>query len=248
MGRSKISKFIGSCGMYVFVIPAGDVPWVLVHRRSTQVSEPKTIAAPGGIVEHSQCGVSNNFEIGARRTAVKELFEETGVGLAEDVVAGLSQLPVGDGAYWGKNFHRNYYVTFHDFPPIRGPEKASLHEVVVEGMNGIGRPAGDGFHAWVKVCELLGRCDLMPQCRVPLAHFNATFMECKAADVSGNPAEDALKDTHLSAVRASQLKLYAVRPVRPTRTLVLEDSLGGDGRASKRPRGSVAKCIPINSS
>jgi len=167
MARKKNSKFVGSCGIYVFVKDNGRPPRLLVHRRSRQVSEPETIAAPGGIVERHLCGQDGlDFDAGARTTAVRELLEETGVELEADTV--LAALPVGEGTYWGPEMHRNYYAELPYVPAVTGPERASLHELVLGGMDGIGEPAGDGYHAWVDVEELLLRKDLMLGCQMPL--------------------------------------------------------------------------------
>lgn len=173
-------KYIGSCGIYVFATGHfGGSSRLLVHRRSKQLSEPRTIASPGGIVERRLCQPSGacdgqlNFDLGARTTAVQELLEETGIELGEDALERMEELPVGDGAYWGPQMHRNYCVRFADFPAVRGPEKSSLHEIERGGMDGIGAAAGDGFHAWVEVHELLRRPDLMKGCRVPIAYFAA---------------------------------------------------------------------------
>mmetsp|Transcript_125322 Transcript_125322/g.348709 ORF Transcript_125322/g.348709 Transcript_125322/m.348709 type:complete len:210 (-) Transcript_125322:114-743(-) len=188
MAKKKNSRFIGSCGIYVFGGASGASPRVLVHRRSKQVSEPNTICAPGGIVERQLCGSDgSDFEAGARATAVRELLEETGIRLDADTIEGLAELPVGEGAYWGPDKHRNYFAMFEDVPSVSGPEKASKHEIVWNGMTGIGEPAGDGYHAWVDVHELLSRQDLMPGCRIPLAHF-AQYM-CPASAGDG-PTED----------------------------------------------------------
>eukprot|EP00406_Dinophysis_acuminata_P068520 CAMPEP_0179281564 /NCGR_PEP_ID=MMETSP0797-20121207/37219_1 /TAXON_ID=47934 /ORGANISM="Dinophysis acuminata, Strain DAEP01" /LENGTH=192 /DNA_ID=CAMNT_0020990277 /DNA_START=61 /DNA_END=635 /DNA_ORIENTATION=- len=172
----KKAKFIGSCGIYVFVANKSIHSWplLLVHRRSKHVSEPNTICPPGGIVERLSCGSDGlDFGFGARQTAVKELREETGVELDRAAVELLGTLPVGAGTYWGPEWHRNYFTVLDDFPAVVGPEKDSLHEVVPGGMDGIGTPAGDGYHAWVAVDELLSRSDLMPGCRVPVQHFVA---------------------------------------------------------------------------
>jgi len=178
MGGKKNSKYVGSCGIYVIVECGDGVPWLLVHRRSKQVFEANMIAGPGGIVERHLCvgpmatfgGI--DFEAGAKATAVKELHEETGVQLDAEAIADMRILPVGEGSYWGEKLHRNYCAVLSDFPEVVGPEKASRHEIVVNGMDGIGRPAGDGgWNAWVDVRELLARKDLMKGCRVPLMQY-----------------------------------------------------------------------------
>jgi len=174
MAKKKPSKYVGSCGIYVLAGRGGERR-LLVHRRSRQVSEPNTICAPGGIVERWLCGEDlSDFHSGALKTAVTELREETGVRLDEAQVAELRQLPVDAGAaYWGPAMHRNFCAVLEECPVLAGPERASLHELVRDGMAGIGSPAGDGFHAWVDVRELLQRPDLMPGCRVPLEHLAA---------------------------------------------------------------------------
>ena len=50
------------------------------------MSEKLLICTPGGIVERPLCGPGgDNFEIGARETAVRELREETGVDLRKEM-------------------------------------------------------------------------------------------------------------------------------------------------------------------
>lgn len=135
------------------------------------------ICTPGGIVERPLCGASgNDFELGARETAVRELREETGVDLRQEVLGfslaeSLTVLPTGPGAYWGEEYHRNYCIVLQNIPAVKGPEKNSVHEVARGGMDGIGTAAGDGVHAWVDVSELFIRSDLVPACRAPLNHL-----------------------------------------------------------------------------
>mmetsp|Transcript_35898 Transcript_35898/g.107222 ORF Transcript_35898/g.107222 Transcript_35898/m.107222 type:complete len:207 (+) Transcript_35898:100-720(+) len=183
MARKKPTKYVGSCGIYVF---AG--ARLLVHRRSHQVSEPNTICAPGGIVERSSCGPDGTeFHEGARTTAVRELLEETGIRLGPAEVEALTELPVGEGTYWGPSMHRNFCALLDGPVPVTGPEKASRHEVVWEGMRGVGEPAGDGYHSWVDARELLRREDLMLGCRVPLAYIVENVFQTIPADM---PAEE----------------------------------------------------------
>lgn len=152
------------------------------------------IAGPGGIVERHLCVGPQpmpelgglDFEAGAKATAVKELVEETGVALDATAIAQLRTLPIGEGTYWGPKLHRNYCAVLSEFPKVSGPEKASKHEIVQNGMNGIGKPAGDGWNGWVDVRELLTRTDCMKGCRVPLIHyltesgidFDESLLEC----------------------------------------------------------------------
>merc|ERR1712039_997499 len=75
------------------------------------------------------------------------------------------------GTWGGPSLHRNYCIVLDAPRAVTGPEKNSLHEVVLDGMKDIGEPAGDRYHAWVDVEELLARKDLMLGCRVPLQHF-----------------------------------------------------------------------------
>mmetsp|Transcript_53477 Transcript_53477/g.115571 ORF Transcript_53477/g.115571 Transcript_53477/m.115571 type:complete len:129 (+) Transcript_53477:193-579(+) len=111
---------------------------------------------------------SLSFDDEARATAVKELLEETGVELSEASVASMFELPVGEGHWWGEEFHRNYCVVLQDFPTVTGPEKTSRHEVVRGGVAKIGQPAGDGYHSWVPLQHLLEQDDLLSKCRLPL--------------------------------------------------------------------------------
>jgi len=167
------SKYVGSCGMYLFAVDEFGIFRLLVHRRSQCVSEPRTIAAPGGIVERDDCGDDGtDFTAGAMKTAERELAEETGISLVDHGIRQFSELPVGKGCYWGESQHRNYFVVIDFVPKVRGPQKNSEHEVVFNGMQGLGEPAGDGYHAWVDIHELLLRDDLMKQCRAPLEHFS----------------------------------------------------------------------------
>mmetsp|Transcript_54135 Transcript_54135/g.150187 ORF Transcript_54135/g.150187 Transcript_54135/m.150187 type:complete len:213 (+) Transcript_54135:136-774(+) len=197
--RKGPSKYVGSCGMYLVAIePSDQSVWLLVHRRSTQVSESNTIAAPGGIVERPSClidgGPDIDFEAGARKTAVQELLEETGIELDAGQVEGLERLPTGEGTWWGEHLHRNFCARLDYFPEVQGPEKASVHEIKKGGMAGIGEDAGDGFHAWVEVTELLRRDDLMPGCRAPIAHIaagrlgDALAAAPEACDAAAEPA------------------------------------------------------------
>lgn len=151
------------------------------------MSEPNTISSPGGIVERPPGEPHNafDFEAGARQTAVRELREETGITLNESVERSMQVLPVGDGTYWGPESHRNFVVHFEFFPAVHGPEKASRHEIVWAGLEGLGRSAGDGYHAWVEVRELLSREDLMPGCRVPLE----SLLAC-AGEAAGKVEEE----------------------------------------------------------
>ncbi|CAE8584745.1 unnamed protein product [Polarella glacialis] len=181
MTKAKKSKYVGSCGIYVFVAAeASGQPCLLVHRRSRQVSEPLSLCAPGGIVERPLCGADgNDFEAGAKATALRELLEETGIALDAEAAASLDELPVGEGTYWGPALHKNFCIVLQrpsvdEFPAVPGPERASLHELVKGGMDQIGHPAGDQYHAWVPVQELLARTDLMLGCRRPLEHFAAS--------------------------------------------------------------------------
>lgn len=190
-GKRKAStKYVGSVGIYV-VGGRGGARHLLVHRRGRQVSEPNTICAPGGIVERRLCGVDEfDFEAGARLTALKELREEAGVVLHEAVVDDLRQLPVDAArAYWGPRMHRNYCAVLDFVPIVRGPEKGSMHELILGGMQGIGTPAGDGYHAWVDARLLLELWDLMPGCRVPLQRL--TDVDLPGRD---SPNELALGD------------------------------------------------------
>ena len=129
------------------------------------------VATPGGIVERPQCGTSgDDFEAGARATAIKELMEEAGLQLDPQVTP-LSMLRVCPSAYWGQELHRNYYVKLRSKPALKGPHRRSAHEVEYHGMKGIGQPAGDSYHAWLTLSQLLSRTDLLEACRVPLLHL-----------------------------------------------------------------------------
>eukprot|EP00929_Paragymnodinium_shiwhaense_P029981 TRINITY_DN17071_c0_g1_i1.p1 TRINITY_DN17071_c0_g1~~TRINITY_DN17071_c0_g1_i1.p1 ORF type:complete len:422 (-),score=67.14 TRINITY_DN17071_c0_g1_i1:8-1273(-) len=169
MAKRK-AKHVGSCGMYVFVYQSDSEVWLLCHRRSKHMTEAKTIAPHGGIVERTSCGPDGeDFELGARTSAIKELWEESGIKLDEDVV--LIEMAVDDRKAWWKNCHRNFAVIFDDFVEVPGPHKDHAFEMMEEGMQGIGQDAGDNYHAWVEVASLLSRPDLLPNCRLPLQQF-----------------------------------------------------------------------------
>jgi len=214
-------------GIYLFVDQGDGIPWLLVHRRSRQVSEPNMIAGPGGIVERHLCVGPNaykdpdnlDFEAGAETTAIKELEEETGVNLKPLIQSGqvhLRTLPTGEGTFWGPQRHRNYCAVLEDFPQVTGPEKASRHEIVHKGLDGIGRPADYGWNAWVDVRELLARKDLMAGCRVPLtSYLEEAGIECDATPVDP-PAVATPAPRPAPVVRPSPRPCYIPpRPMRP---------------------------------
>lgn len=210
---------------------------MLVHRRSRQVSEANQLAGPGGIVERPNCPVSSissspvpgvDFDAGARKTAATELLEETGVRLDEDQIAQMQELPVGDGTFWGAHLHRNYLALLYELPVVKGPEKASRHEVVLNGMNGIGEEAGDGYHAWVSVDELLARTDLMKGCRTPLTYF----LENLTAFSAGEVLPPVRPETPVAATAGS---IGGVRPAVDAEA---------ESPAPKRMRGSVGSVMP----
>lgn len=226
--RSKVTKYVGSCGIYAFVDNGDANPWLLVHRRSKQVSEPDLICSPGGIVERARCVGEEgglDFGAGARQTAIQELHEETGLELDETALEELTELPVGDGTFWGPVCHRNFCTVFHDFPEVRGPDKSSRHEIKLDGMEGIGRPAGDSYHAWVDLHELLSREDLMPGCRVPLEH-----VACEG--FAGVRPEPLVEDEPLEEKKASPIKRKS--PAAP---------VGHGEKYVKTPRGSISKFL-----
>ena len=173
MGRGKKQKNVGSCGMYLFLDDGEENYYLLVHRRSKQVSESNMISAPGGIVEKRRCG-DDGADIfrGARVTALEELREETGFVIREEEEKDLFELPVSpEYAWWGEGTHFNFGFVCYHWPDIPGPERDSLHEVIWGGMDKIGTAAGDGYHSWVNVRSLLENEDLMPACRKPCEYF-----------------------------------------------------------------------------
>eukprot|EP00933_Yihiella_yeosuensis_P037200 TRINITY_DN31075_c0_g1_i1.p1 TRINITY_DN31075_c0_g1~~TRINITY_DN31075_c0_g1_i1.p1 ORF type:complete len:247 (-),score=41.06 TRINITY_DN31075_c0_g1_i1:320-982(-) len=214
----KKNRYAGTCGMYVFVAPeAGNTePVLLVHRRGAKMTEPLQIAAPGGIVEKIHCGPqSDDLDIGAKATAVKELREETGIELTKDIVDILRELPAAPG-WFGNGTHKNYCVVYDDFPEVLGPEKESRHELQLDGMRGLGEDAGDRYHAWVPLSELLARTDLLEACRTPMESFYETWLNRFGA-----------ADTGASRQSSAHVSDHSEDPVH-------EPPL-------KRPRGSVAK-------
>ena len=125
-----------------------DPPVILCHRRSKAMHGGLMVATPGGIVERPQCGINgDDFEAGARATAIKELMEEAGLHLDPHVTGPLIMLRVCPSAYWGPALHRNYCVKLQSMLALEGPHRHSVHEVEQYGMEGIGHPAGDSFHA-----------------------------------------------------------------------------------------------------
>ncbi|CAL1159198.1 unnamed protein product [Cladocopium goreaui] len=209
MGKNKKSKYVGSCGMYVFSHD-GDEYRLLVHRRSKQVSESHKIAAPGGIVERIHCGEDGkNLKLGAKATAARELREESGISLSEEQCEDLIDLPAAPGGWWGDGTHFNFGYVMHidEIPPITGPEKDSQHELIHGGLR-IGEPAGDGYHAWVRLSELLQLEDLMPACRTPIEHF--LTME------SMEPSESATRSTGVRLTEAPALSTSLMTSPKPS--------------------------------
>ena len=148
----KKSKSVGSCGIYVFV-PREGTAYVLVHRRSRQISEPRQIAAPGGQVEKARCGSDGtDFRAGARATALCELREESGIQL--DAHHELYELAAGNCHICP---HINFCTILEQIPRVPGPEKAYANEVERGGMDGIGQPSGDGYHSWVLIEDNTGK-------------------------------------------------------------------------------------------
>lgn len=215
------SRYVGSCGIYVGVRNGAGRLQLLVQRRSRQVSEPNTLCSPGGIVERPSCETAGpgsfNFEAGAKTTALQELKEETGLAISPNTP--LIKLPVCPSAYWGADLHRNYLLELPTIPKIVGPEKASKHEVVAGGLNGVGLAAGDGYHAWVDISELFARQDLMKGCGVPLRYLLTNFADGSPAEQDSEEvsAESQSQETvisSLASLAATQLASHPAVPVR----------------------------------
>mmetsp|Transcript_73555 Transcript_73555/g.116919 ORF Transcript_73555/g.116919 Transcript_73555/m.116919 type:complete len:277 (-) Transcript_73555:54-884(-) len=269
MGKNKKSKYVGSCGMYVFSHD-GDEYRLLVHRRSKQVSESHKIAAPGGIVERVHCGEDGkNLKLGAKATAARELREESGISLSDEQCEDFIDLPSAPGGWWGDGTHFNFGYVMHidEIPPITGPEKDSKHELIPDGLR-IGEPAGDGYHAWVRLSELLELEDLMPACRAPIEHF-LTMESSEPAEPLDSTTRSGLRLTEApkpmlmpspkhSAPRAPRPtpKPSQARPSTPMSWLSNQSVMPSfppqrppprpsyeDERPSKKPRGSVGRAM-----
>ncbi|CAE7413382.1 REV1 [Symbiodinium natans] len=265
MGKAKKSKNVGSCGMYLFLDDCKGNLSLLVHRRSKQVSESNQVAAPGGIVERSRCGPDgSDIYVGARATALAELREETGFEVEEPDVFDLKTAP--ECAWWGEGTHFNFGYVCYQRPTIPGPERDSLHELIRGGMERIGIPAGDGYHAWVEINELLERDDLMQACRVPCKHFKElapTLAEqwhalppkpstslsrgSPEGSLHGRPwvTQALARPCKYAAPSAPRLRPSPERKGAKPKSAVQAPSAHEDeelpARPMKRPRGSVAR-------
>ncbi|CAE7644489.1 REV1 [Symbiodinium sp. CCMP2592] len=251
MGRGKKQKNVGSCGMYLFLDDGEENYYLLVHRRSKQVSESNMISAPGGIVEKWKCGDDgSDIVAGARQTALEELREETGFVIREEEVQDLFDLPVSpEYAWWGEGTHFNFgYVCYH-WPEIPGPERDSLHEVIWGGMGEIGTPAGDGYHSWVNLHALLENEDLMPACRKPCEYFLEIAPSLAERTFTSSTPSKPVASTARARVPA-QHRASAVPRMQPSSTFsgalpksahreALQDE--ESSRPLKRPKGSVGR-------
>ena len=200
MGR-KPKNNIGSCGIYVVVDRADDHPRLLVHRRTGNVTESFTIASAGGIVEKAMCVPpssrqgSEDFERGALKTALRVLVQDAGVKLDPIALKDLKLLPASSESGWGEAKHRNYCAVLSAFPVVLGPSEESKHEVLHNGMEGLGVPSGDGYSAWVSIKELQTRTDVMRNCKTPLAYMTKSW----GTPVSETPGAAALAEAVAAA-------------------------------------------------
>eukprot|EP00928_Gymnodinium_smaydae_P011486 TRINITY_DN1422_c2_g1_i2.p2 TRINITY_DN1422_c2_g1~~TRINITY_DN1422_c2_g1_i2.p2 ORF type:complete len:543 (+),score=125.80 TRINITY_DN1422_c2_g1_i2:145-1773(+) len=246
MARKK-SKYVGSCGIYVIVDKGDGRRLLLVHRRSKQVSEKGTLCTPGGIVERSVCGADgDDFEAGARTTALRELTEESGVRLPPAAVDSLLSLPVGKGAYWGAEWHRNFCAVISDFPLATGPEKDSMHEVDRNGVADLGIDAGDGYHAWLDVEELLERADLMEGCRVPLEYVRdevACRTPEEAAEAEQRELESVEDDGALDRDRSRSPRRHAAAAKGGSRATLRPGPQQQQQQAPRGMRGSAMRML-----
>ena len=144
---------------------------VLMHRRSQQVTSPGKLCSPGGLIPRitRNCDALG-FQQHALATALQMLENDTGV-LPSIEGARSYDLPAGKGAFWGPAFHRNFSLVLTTYPRLLGPAGDVSRRLMIGGVDGIGKPAGDGVHAWVNIIELFERQDLMVGCRTPLASF-----------------------------------------------------------------------------
>ena len=130
---------------YVFVLEDGAL-WLLVHRRSDRVVHSRCLCTPGshlGIWHPSGACGTVDFETEARKQALRELGEESGLLLPQ--TAEITLVPKCDER--AKQNHANFAVLLPGSPDVPGPLEKFKFEVRQGGMNGIGKPAGEGFHA-----------------------------------------------------------------------------------------------------
>lgn len=185
MGRKP--RHVGTCGIYLVVAkPSETMGYCLVHRKPSECYDPNRVAAPGGCVERALCGENGNFALGAKRCAMKELFEESGLALTENEWNAMFVLDSHNDPYYGPATHLNFCVVLRKYPSIQGPVLDSVHEIVRHGMRGVGKDAGDGFHAWVRLDELFVRHDLMQACREPVKHLIGIF-KTRSSEVMKTP-------------------------------------------------------------
>merc|ERR1711879_36646 len=90
------------------------------------------------------------------------------------------------------------------------------HEIVPNGMAGIGEPAGDGWHAWVDARELLERTDLMAGCREPVKHY-ITECGCELPE-SLEAAQGVCAEPEPLPVAVAKAAARVVPPRRKTTT------------------------------
>ena len=94
---------------------------------------------------------------------------------------------------------------------VPGPEKEHAWELMRRGVPvGMGQPALDGYHAWVKVKDLLDSSELMAECRDPLLSFLSMQEDaeqrsdpvpglCTRSQVAGRQASQASQPSSDSA-------------------------------------------------
>lgn len=159
--------------------------WLLVHRRSELISEPLTLSAPGGRVLRGQ----EPFEERARKTALSELREESGLKLDIEHLVLMSHPSRSHSER-----HLNFSVVLSEFPHIPGPVADHRFEVKHKGAQDIqgAKQAGDGFHAWVQVDNLLEQSDLLPACRDVLHVFREERVNACAPDQTSRVAPVAI--------------------------------------------------------
>ncbi|CAK9000534.1 unnamed protein product [Durusdinium trenchii] len=191
-------------------------------------------AARWQTVERVLCGDGDDLKLGARRTALRELREESGICLPDTV--DLMELRVAPGAYWGENTHFNFAFVFSARPEVTGPEPDSVHELVHGGMR-IGVPAGDGYHAWVHLSELLAHKELMAACRDPIMHFLQEYGQSPVPKMDVRPTVTVRPSSKFNRARTEGLRYPAFPPPKPSRQ---PPELEAEVPA-KRPRGSLAR-------
>ena len=121
------------------------------------------LAAPGGIVEESDCGYEGtDLVAGYWKAALRELQQETGMEIERGQV--FYNIQECKSNYEGK-IHRAYAIFYTGLkkPIVPGPEREHEHEVHSSQLINVeGTQADDHRFVWADIEPLMTRNDLIP--------------------------------------------------------------------------------------